>query len=169
MKSKAAIANHPIHPALVVVPIGAFFLALVGDTAHTISALDFWYRFSEVCLGVGVLSGLAAAIPGFVDYFGVDMGATAGRLATKHMLINVSGIVLYGINFLLRRNDAALHTPRWPLVFGLEILTFGALGVSGWIGGELVFEHRVGVVEPAQHFQKPPASGRRSRRAVKAS
>jgi uncharacterized membrane protein len=169
VKSKAAIGNHPIHPALVVLPIGAFFLALVGDTAHTITALDFWYRFSEVCLGVGVLTGLAAAIAGFVDYFGVDMGAAAGRLATRHMLINVTGIVLYGINFLLRRNDAALHTPRWPLVFGLEILTFAALGVSGWLGGELVFEHRVGVVEPAQHFQKPPASGRRSRRTVKAS
>ena len=40
----------------------AFFLALVGDTAHTVTGLDFWYQFSFVCIGAGVLTALAAAI-----------------------------------------------------------------------------------------------------------
>ena len=147
MKSKAAIGNHPIHPALVALPIGAFFLALVGDIAHASTGADFWYQFAYVCIGAGVLTALAAAIFGFVDYFGVHMSARAGRLATIHMLVNLAGVVLYTLNFFLRRNGAALHTDRWPLVFGLEVVTFAALGVSGWIGGKISFEHKVGVVE----------------------
>ena len=35
MRSRAAIGNHPIHPMLVPLPIGAFFLALVGDVAYS--------------------------------------------------------------------------------------------------------------------------------------
>jgi uncharacterized membrane protein len=147
VKSKAAIGNHPIHPALVSLPIGAYFLALVGDTAHTVTAADFWYQFALVCIGVGTLAALAAAIFGFVDYFGVHMSAAAGRLATIHMAMNLGAVALYSLNFFLRRNGGALHNGRWPLVFGLEILTFGALGVSGWIGGNLSYEHKVGVIE----------------------
>jgi uncharacterized membrane protein len=29
MRGRAAIGNHPIHPALVAIPIGAFFVVLV--------------------------------------------------------------------------------------------------------------------------------------------
>jgi len=37
MKSKAAIGNHPIHPMLAPIPIGAFFIALLGDAMYTAS------------------------------------------------------------------------------------------------------------------------------------
>jgi uncharacterized membrane protein len=33
MRSKAAVGKHPIHPALVPIPIGAFALTLIGDEA----------------------------------------------------------------------------------------------------------------------------------------
>jgi hypothetical protein len=46
MKSKAAIGSHPIHPLLVPIPIGAFFLALVGDVMRMATPEDrFWYDF----------------------------------------------------------------------------------------------------------------------------
>ncbi len=56
-------------------------------------------------------------------------------------------MVLYAFNSYLRRNNGALHTGRWTLAFGLEVLTFLALGVSGWLGGKIAYEHKVGVVE----------------------
>src|SRR4029077_7607034 len=37
MKSTAALGNHPIHPLLVPIPIGAFFLVLWGDVAQLLS------------------------------------------------------------------------------------------------------------------------------------
>lgn len=147
MKSRAAIGNHPLHPALVPLPIGAFFLVLVGDIIHSARGDEFWYRFSLACLGLGIITALMAAVFGFIDYFGVKMSAAGRKVATTHMLLNLSGVVLYAINFFLRLNGGALNNNRWPLVFGLEAVTFLALLVSGWLGGKLAYEHKVGVVE----------------------
>jgi uncharacterized membrane protein len=147
LKSRAAIGGHPIHPALVALPIGCFFLTLVGDVAHAATGADFWYAFAFVCLGAGIVTALAAAAAGLVDYFGVKMSATGGRLATIHMVLNLSCVALYALNWFLRRDAGALHTPRWALAFGLEVVTFAALGVSGWLGGRIVYESKVGVLE----------------------
>ena len=50
MKSNAAIGNHPIHPMLVPIPIGAFVLAFVGDLASFWNPAEaFWHRFSSTC------------------------------------------------------------------------------------------------------------------------
>jgi uncharacterized membrane protein len=167
MKSKAAIGNHPIHPALVCLPIGSFFLAFVGDIAHAATGLDFWYQLAYVCIGIGVLVALAAAVFGFIDYFGVRMSRPAGRLATIHMVLNLGLVAIYAVTFFLRRHGGALHTPRWPLAFVLELVAFGTLGVSGWIGGNLSYEHKVGVIE----WTDPEANeiGQRENRTTKAS
>ncbi|HEV8267023.1 MAG TPA: DUF2231 domain-containing protein [Thermoanaerobaculia bacterium] len=147
MRSHAAIGKHPVHPAFVSLPIGCFFLLFVGDVAQTLTHQPFWYRFSFVCLGAGILTALVAALFGFIDYFTVKMSAAAGRTATIHMVINLVGVVLYTVNFFVRRDSGALNNDLWPLAFGLEVVTFLALGVSGWLGGKLVFHHEVGVIE----------------------
>lgn len=163
MKSKAAIGNHPIHPMIVPIPIGAFALALLGDVLHTVSPEDpFWYEFSYACIGVGVLFALLAAVAGAIDYFGVRMSAKAFRTATIHGLLNLAVVILYGISFLLRRNEGAMPADRWPLALGLAALGFVLLGMSGWQGGKLAYEHRVGMIEPAEN---PPADARKTRAA----
>ena len=163
MKSRAAIGNHPLHPAFVALPIGAFFLALVGDVAHAATQSAFWYQFSFVCIGAGIVMALVAAILGFIDYFSVKMSAPAGRIATTHMILNLSAVTLYAVSYFLRRGNGALNTDRWPWAFFLEAVAFAGLGVSGWLGGRLTFEHKVGVVE----FSDPEADeiGRRESRA----
>lgn len=147
MKSRAALGNHPLHPAVVSLPIGAFFLAFVADVTHALTKNSLFYEIAFFAIGVGIVTALLAAVLGLVDYFGVTMSAAGRRLATIHMLINLSAVALYAISWMLRRGDAALATPRWPIAFGLEALPFVMLGVSGWIGGKLTFEHKIGVVE----------------------
>ena len=147
MKSKAAIGNHPIHPALVAIPIGAFVLALIGDIATSAARTQFWYSFALYCIGIGILGALLAAIFGFVDYFSVPMSPRAATLATRHMVLNLIAVVLYIISFFARTNDAAFQTSRWGAVMALEVIALVILARSGWIGGQMVFEHRVGVVE----------------------
>jgi len=142
MRSRAAIGGHPIHPALVNLPIGSFFLLLIGDIAFNQTRAEFWYHFAFVALGIGILTALAAALFGFIDYFGVKMSAAGGKTATTHMRLNLAGVVLYTLNWFLRRDNGAFQTSRWPLVFGLEIVTFVALGISGWLGGKIGFEHK---------------------------
>ncbi len=148
MKSKAAIGNHPIHPLLVPVPIGAFVIAFAGDVLHTVSPEDpFWYDLSFTCIGIGLIFAILAAVFGAVDYLGVRMSSRAFRLATVHAVVNFSACILYASSFFLRRNAAALPPSRWPAVFGLALLGFALLGTGGWIGGKLAYEHRVGVLE----------------------
>lgn len=147
MKSKAAIGTHPIHPMLVPLPIGAFFLALVGDIVHLSGRDPFWYRFAFICIGVGVVTALLAAIFGAIEYFGVRMSAAGARIATWHAILNVTVVLLYAISWWLRRNDAALGNDRFTAAFGLAVVGFVLLGVSGWLGGNLSYHHKVGVVE----------------------
>ena len=150
MKSKAAIAKHPIHPAIVVIPIGAWFATLVGDVAYTMTRDPFWYQFAFWTMLIGILGALGAALFGFIDYFGVRMSEAGHRVARAHMLINLCVVVSYAFNLWLRWDGAALLTTapgRWPMAMWLEILTFAVLGFSGWLGGELSFRHKVGVSE----------------------
>ncbi len=164
MKSKAAIANHPIHPMLVPIPIGAFFLALVGDVMHTLRPEDrFWYDLSFTCIGIGLIFALAAAVFGAIDYLGVKMSSRAFRLASWHAVLNVSMALAYVVSFLLRRHNAAIQPQRWPAPLLFALVGFGLLCVSGWLGGKLAYEHRVGVLEA------PPAPSARESSARAAS
>jgi uncharacterized membrane protein len=147
MRSKAAIGDHPIHPMIVPIPIGSFFLALVGDVAHVMTSDAFWYRFSYFCIAIGLIFAILAAIFGLIEYFGVNMSARGRKLATWHARLNVAVVLLYAVSFWMRRGDAALQTGRWPLAMGLATVAIVLLGVSGWLGGNLSYLHKVGVVE----------------------
>jgi uncharacterized membrane protein len=153
MKSRAAIGNHPIHPMLVPIPIGAFFIALIGDVLHMNRPEDpFWYDLSFTCIGIGLLFALTAAVFGAIDFLSLKMSSRAFRLATWHAVLNVGVALAYAVSFLLRRENAALAPTRWPSAFGFALVGFGLLCVSGWIGGKLAYEHRIGVLET------PPAA-----------
>jgi uncharacterized membrane protein len=164
MKSKAAIGAHPIHPMLVPIPIGAFFVALIGDILHTARPEDpFWYDLSFTCIGIGLVFALTAAVFGAIDYLGLRMSARAFRLATWHAVLNATLSILYAGSFLLRRHNAAMAPGRWPTAMGLAVAAFALLGVSGWLGGKLAYEHRVGVLD------EPPAPAAREDSARAAS
>jgi uncharacterized membrane protein len=147
VRSRASIAGNPLHPALVLLPIGCFFLVLVGDVAHARTGSDYWYAFSLSCLEAGILTALLAAAAGLLGDFGVKMSAEAGAVATIHLVLNLTCVGLYVLNGFLRLDGDALEGGRWTLAFGLEVVTFLALGVSGWLGGRIVFENEAGVLE----------------------
>ncbi len=150
---------------LVPLPIGAFFLALLGDVAYSADGKTaFWYDFSSVCIAVGILTALLAAVAGAIDYFSVKMSGRAFRLATWHGLLNVAVLVLYTTSLLLRRHGGAAGGSRWVVAAALGFLGFGLLAATGWLGGSVAHEHRVGVIErlnivkPAPHKAERAAS-----------
>ena len=147
MKSRAALGNHPLHPGIVPLPIGSFFVALAADVAHAMTKKPLFYDVAMFAIGLGIITALLAAVLGLIDYFGVNMSAAGRKLATTHLLLNVTAVVLYAISWMLRRNHGALETSRWPLALGLAVVPFLLLLVSGWIGGKMSYEHKIGVVE----------------------
>jgi uncharacterized membrane protein len=84
MKSKAAMADHPIHPLVVTIPVATFALVLLGDIASIITRDPYWYRFSFDCLTIGILSALLAATFGFIDYLTVEMNVTGAMKLLRH-------------------------------------------------------------------------------------
>jgi uncharacterized membrane protein len=137
----ARISKHPIHPMLVVLPLGLWITALVFDIIYaftgqaTLRTVAFWN------VGAGIIGALLAAIPGFVDW--LSLTGRAARIGTYHMLLNLGAVAIFAVNWFLRTRVSA-DSP-WPLV--LSIVGVIGIFIAGWLGGELVYVHRVGVEE----------------------
>ena len=132
MRTPANIARHPIHPMLVPIPIGLWLFSLLCDLVHRFGASSpNWEVVAAYTLIGGIVGALAAAIPGLVDL--LSLPAHVKRIGIAHMAINLAVVALYVINAWLRRDgvtDAAI---------GLSVLAVALLGVSGWLGGHMVY------------------------------
>ncbi len=140
---RAQILNHPIHPMLVPLPIGLWIFSFACDLVYRfVSDLVLWDTMALFTMAGGIAGALLAALPGFLDYLSLEDRATR-RVATAHMLINLTTVGLYGVNLWLRTNTP----PGATTPFALSIVGIILLSVAGWLGGELVFRHGVAVVE----------------------
>ena len=52
-------------------------------------------------IGGGIVGALLAAIPGFIDYLSIDE-AGMKRIATTHLLLGLSSVVIFAFNLWLR-------------------------------------------------------------------
>jgi uncharacterized membrane protein len=142
----AAIAGpygHPFHPMLVTVPIGAWIGSVVLDIASRLRSDAALATGADWMLGIGIVSALAAATVGFLDYLVIPRGTRAHRVATTHMLINLTVTVGFVVDLLWRWGDGAGETPTGPLV--LSVVLVLVLAVSGALGGELAYRYGVRV------------------------
>src|SRR5687767_5174805 len=99
----ARIAKHPVHPMLVSFPIALFVVALICDIARSVTgASSPYWTLAYYSIGAGVASALLAALPGFIDYLSL-VQPRVRRLGLRHMLINSAVVVLFTLNFYLRR------------------------------------------------------------------
>jgi uncharacterized membrane protein len=143
LRSTAQIAQHPLHPMLVPVPIVCFIGALLTDVMYFLTAEMMWADFSAWLLVVGVIIGVIAAIAGIVDL----LNSRAIRSLTPawpHALGNVVVLVLAFFNALIHARDA--WTSVVPTGLILSIITVLILPVTGWLGWAMVYRHGVGVV-----------------------
>jgi uncharacterized membrane protein len=138
--------GHPLHPALVAVPIGAWIASLVFDVAsHVVADGQFLAEGSRWLIGLGVLGALVAAGAGFLDLFAIPTGTRAFRIALVHMSINLAVTAVYAIEFLVRGAQPAAPVPIGLVV--VSAVALAALGVSGYLGGELAYRYGVRVAD----------------------
>lgn len=140
--STAAIAGHPIHPAVITFPIAFLVGALVTDVVYWITRAAFWAEASVWLVGAGVAMGVLAAILGLIDFVTVERARqhSAGWI---HLIGNLVAMILSVVSLLLRWGNPAAAVLPGGLI--LSAVTGVILGVTGWFGGELVFRHLVGV------------------------
>jgi uncharacterized membrane protein len=78
MESKVKLAGHPVHPMLIVFPLGLLATALVFDIIYLLSDHAQWTLVAYYMIGAGVIGGLAAAVPGWLDWFAIPPGSPSG-------------------------------------------------------------------------------------------
>jgi uncharacterized membrane protein len=158
MKSAARIANHPIHPMLILIPAGAFIIVLLCDLAFLLTGDAMWWEATPPVLLIGVAGALLAAIPGVIDYVTIVPRHNARMIGLVHMLLNVLATALFAANAWMRYRAGA--PPPDGTHGGLVLTLIGnfLIAVSGWLGGTMVYEHHVGVLEhPAARDPDPAA------------
>lgn len=143
MIATASIAKHPLHPMLIPLPIGMWIFSLASDVILLATAGTVWSTVAYYSMAGGVIGALVAALPGLVDLLTMNPSYVR-RLGIWHMGINLLVVGLYVANLLWRRGgESGVAGP-----FILSLVAVLLLGISGWLGGELVYVHGV-AVEPA--------------------
>jgi uncharacterized membrane protein len=135
MSTPASIAKHPIHPMLVAFPIGLLVFSLICNLIYVFGSSHdpVWTQVALYTMGGGIIGGLIAALPGFVDFLSITDNATKS-IAWKHMLANVVGLVLFIIAFWAEYRESTINP---VLIF--SVLGVLSLSVGGWLGGEMVY------------------------------
>jgi uncharacterized membrane protein len=139
-RSTARIGGHPIHPMLIPFPIVCFIGAFVTDIVYSRNLNAGWATASHWLLTVGLVMAALAAVAGLTDFFGDKR--IQGSDAIKHMLANVTAVVLELVNLLLRLGNPDFIRSTGVYISGVVVLI---LIYSGWKGGDLVFRHGIGV------------------------
>lgn len=142
MESRARLLGHPIHQILIVFPLGLLSTSVVFDLAAAATGNEKLAETSHRVLGAGLVGAFAAAPFGALDWLAIPEGSRAKTVGMWHGLGNLAVAGLFGASWLLRRGNPS----RPGLLPILLSVTGGALaGVTGWLGGELVGKHGIGV------------------------
>jgi uncharacterized membrane protein len=146
MEARAKLLGHPIHQMLIVMPLGLLTGAVIFDLVGLLAPDAGWGFISFWLIAAGVLSGLLAAVFGFIDWTKIPSGTRAKRIGAMHGIGNVVLVLLFSASWLLRQGGDP-HPGMAALVLSFSA---GALSMlTGWLGGELVARLGVGVDDGA--------------------
>src|SRR5215210_7760764 len=137
MESRVKLFGHPVHPMLIVFPLGLFATAVIFDVLYLTAANPVFPTVSFYMIAAGVIGGLLAAIFGFIDWLALPKNSRARFIGGWHGIGNFVIVVLFAISWLLRMDNR-------DFIPGVPALTLSLVGVglaliTGWIGGELVY------------------------------
>jgi uncharacterized membrane protein len=138
-RSTAKIGDHPIHPMLIPFPIVCFILTFLCDLMYKGGQLGV-AEATNWLLGIGLVMAALAAVAGLTDFFGDKR--IQGADAIKHMLANVTAVVIEVVNLFMRLKNPDFIASTGVYISGVVVLI---LLYSGWKGGDLVFRHGIGV------------------------
>ena len=141
--------GHPLHPALIDVPIGAWTFALVLDGIDALGGNDRCAGAAEAAIGVGLIGAAAAAITGLNDWSETD--EPARNIGLLHGLMNVAATGLYATSLALRRSDRSRQRG-----VACSMLGYAVAMTAAYLGGHLVYGEQVGVDHTATAQARQP-------------
>jgi uncharacterized membrane protein len=145
------------HPAVVHFPIALAITATVLLLAGRLfPAATLFPSCGRLLLQLSALSAVVAAGLGWYAFQSVDHDAAGHLVMLSHRgwaLASTGGLLLLALWDGLRQR--AGKGPHTVLLAGMFVLS-GSLGFTGWLGGEMVYRHGIGVSSAA--FVSPAAA-----------
>jgi nitrite reductase/ring-hydroxylating ferredoxin subunit/uncharacterized membrane protein len=121
--------EHPLHPAMTDIPIGAWTCATLLDVAG--AGDDRLERAADTLIGVGCLGAVGAALTGLADW--QDTYGKERRTGLAHATLNTAALALFATSWSLRKSGA-----RGLGVFA-SVSGYGLALAASYLGGDLVF------------------------------
>lgn len=141
-ESRIAILGHPIHAMSVAFPVALTFCTFGADALYWWTGDPFWARAAMWAVGAGFLFGMFAGLSGTAELLLVP-GIRARAAAWTHFIIAVTLLSLLGANWGYRLHG--YESAVLPYGILLSALSVVVVGFTGWHGGKLVFDYRLGI------------------------
>jgi uncharacterized membrane protein len=142
MESKAKFLGHPVHPMLIVFPLGLLATAVIFDLIALLWGATYLFTVAYWMIAAGLVGGAASSIFGLIDYLAIPAGTRAKSIGLFHGAGNVLVMILFALSWWMRR--AVPDNPsRTALAFSFVAVLLAL--VTGWLGAELVDRLGVGV------------------------
>ncbi len=151
--------GHPLHPPLTDATIGIYTFATVAAVLSKVGiaeeeAAQGW----ALALIVGLIFSVPTALTGFADWLQISRRTSLWRTATAHMIA-----MLLATGFFLVAIGAGYSDGMDGVLgdgaFILTLIGFFVLTVGGWLGGTVVFNYGMRVLnlveEPAARAASP--------------
>ena len=140
-ETRMAILGHPLHAMSVAFPVALTFCAFGADLFYWWSGEQRWAWAALWATGTAFLFGLLAGATGTMELLMVP-GIRMRAAAWTHFVIAVMLLSLLGLNWGWRLTGYETAILPW----GLLLSAFAVLVVivTGWHGGKLVFDYRLG-------------------------
>jgi uncharacterized membrane protein len=159
MESKFKVLGHGAHPILIVFPLGLLATSVIFDIVYLVTRNTEYSLVAYWMIAAGIIGGLVAAVPGFVDWMAIPKNTRAKRVGLLHAVINDVVLVLFAVSWWLRRDAPPTYPPDVPEL-ALSFVALVLALISGWLGGELVERLGMAVHDGANLDAPSSLSGR---------
>lgn len=151
--------GHPLHPPLTDATIGIYTFATIAACLDTLGiSEDVAAQGWALALVVGLVVSVPTSLTGFADWIQISRGTPLWRTATSHLFAMVAATTLFLLSAAIGYSggmDGVVET----VPFVLTLAGFLMLTLGGWLGGSVVFNYGMRVLnlveEPASRAVSP--------------
>jgi uncharacterized membrane protein len=143
--------GHPLHPAIVHIPVGTWIVAAVLDIiSRQASPGSARVYVSLYCVIVGLIGALFAVPTGIAEWSAIKKEKPAWKLGLYHMAVNLLASIIWAANLGLRWQAFDQPAPISVAVMATSIA--GALVVlgGGYLGSLMTFDHGISVARQSK-------------------
>ncbi len=133
--------HEPLHAVLTDLPLGSWTAAILFDAIGSISGNRAMDKAADATVLFGLVTAAGAAVTGLNDWAEIRKD-TPRRVGAVHALLNIGATALFTASCFARRSRRTRSTAR-----ALAAIGYVVVSASAHLGGNLVYEHGIGVRE----------------------